>query len=220
MSRFLFVALVITSIYFYQQPTLNRTPGNWEEWTVHASLEVVSQTFLMDNGECQVRSRLRVMNVGLHTLAIIGFDATFTVNGSLKADWDRNSLLHSDFYFGVSRLRRVGEIVPHRTTISTDDATQSWHALASTRTVDFTFVQPTQGSGQLLSSFLLETQPVDVDLLAENLSEARMVRGRMLSVMPEFGKGEVSTLPVYPYSAADVVVIPPGCWTEAVGPGL
>ena len=48
--------------------------------------------------------------------------------------------------------------------------------------------------------------------------------GRIITILvvrpslPESGEGEVSTLLLYPYSASDVLVIPPGCWTEKVGP--
>ena len=104
------------------------------------------------------------------------------------------------------------------TRISLDDGKQSWFVVDPSRTVDFSFVQPTRGSGEFFTSFLIETQPVTFDSVAGTLTVPRNVRGVVRPSLPESGEGEVSTLLLYPYSASDVLVIPPGCWTEKVGP--
>lgn len=220
MSRILFLALVLTALFLWQQPTpeLGLEGVNWEQNRALASLEIQSRTFLMSNGECQVLSRLRVKNVGSLSFGLIGMEATFEIGGDLVADWDRNSLLHSQLSLGITGLRRVGPMAPRRATLSLDDGTQSWYVIDPARTVDFSYVQPTSGSGQLSTSFLLELQPIVFDENAASLTVQRQVRGKTRSSLPESGEGEVSNLLVYPYSAADMIVIPPGCWTDRVGP--
>ena len=220
MSRVLFLALVVAAIFLSQQtaPELGLVGVNWEQNRALASLEINSKTFLMANGECQVMTKLRVKNVGALTFAIIGMEVVLETGGELVADWDRNSLLHSELSLGVTGLRRVGPVAPRRTKIAMDDGKQSWFVVDPARTVDFSFVQPTRGSGQLNTSFMLETQPVTFDSVAGTLTVPRNVRGVVRPSLPESGEGDVSTLLIYPYSASDIIVIPPGCWTEKVGP--
>ena len=220
MSRILFLVLVVAAVFLSQQPApeLGLVGVNWELNRALASLEIQSRTFLMANGDCQVLSRLRVKNVGALTFAIVGMDVNFESTGDLVADWDRNSLLHSELSLGLTGLRRVGPVVPQKAKISLDDGKQTWFVVDPARTVDFSYVQPTRGSGELYTSFLLETQPVTFDSVAGTLTVPRNVRGVVRPSLPESGEGEVSTLPLYPYSASDVLVSPPGCWTEKVGP--
>ena len=220
MSRFLFLALVGAALFLSQQPApeLGFMGVNWEQNRALASLEIQSRTFLMANGDCQVLSRLRVKNVGQLTFAIIGIDANFETTGDLVADWDRNSLLRSELSLGLTGLRRIGVAMPQRTRISLDDGKQSWYVVDPARVVDFSYVQPTRGSGELFTSWMLETQPVTFDSVATTLTVPRNVRGVVRPSLPESGEGEVSTLLLYPYSASDVLVVPPGCWTEKVGP--
>jgi hypothetical protein len=220
MSRILFAALVIAAVFLSQQPApeLGFVGVNWEQNRALASLEIQSRTFLMANGDCHVLSRFRVKNVGALTFAIIGLDASFEATGDLVADWDRNTLLKSELSLGLSGLRRVGPVSPQRTKISLDDGKQSWFVVDPSRTVDFSYVQPTRGSGEFFTSFLIETQPVTFDSVAGTLTVPRNVRGVVRPSLPESGEGEVSTLLLYPYSASDVLVIPPGCWTEKIGP--
>jgi hypothetical protein len=220
MSRLLFLALVGTALFLFQQPTpnLGLVGENWEQNRALASLEIQSRTFLMSNGECQVLSRLRVKNVGALTFGIIGIDATFETSGDLVADWDRNSLLHTELSLGVTGFRRIGPATPRRTKIALDETKQTWYVVDPARTVDFSYAQPTRGSGLYNTSFLIETQPVTFDSTAESLTVPRNVRGVVRPSLPESGEGEVSDLMLYPYSASDLIVIPPGCWTDRVGP--
>ncbi len=220
MNRILFLALVGAALFLSQKkdPPAGLIGVDWEQNRAFASLEIQSRTFLMANGDCQVLSRLRVTNVGGLTFVIIGMDVTFEATGSLVADWDRNSLLHSELSLGITGLRRVGPVAPQRAKISLDDGKQSWFAVDPARTVDFSYVQPTRGSGELFSSFLLETQPVRFDSMAAPLTVRRKVRGVERETLPESGEGSASTLLLYLYSASDVLVIPPGCWTETLGP--
>ena len=221
MSRIFFLALVGAAIFLSQQPApeLGLVGQNWEQNRALASLEIQSRTFLMDNGECQVLSRLRVRNVGALTFAIIGMDADYETRGELTADWARNSLMDSELSLGLTGLHLTGPPNPHKAKMTMEDGKQSWFVVDPSRTVDLSYVQPTRGSGQFFTSFLLETQPVTFDSVAGTLTVPRNVRGITRPSLPESGDGEVSTLLLYPYSAADVIVIPPGCWTEKVGPG-
>lgn len=220
MSRIFFLALVVVAIFLSQQPApeLGLVGQNWEQNRALASLEIQSKTFLMSNGECQILSRLRVRNVGSITFAIIGMDVDFETRGELKADWDKNTLLSSPLSLGLSGLRREPSTDTRKVKLSMDDGKQTWFVVDPSRTVDFSYVQPASGSGQFYTSFLLDTQPVTFDSVAGTLTIPRNVRGMTRPSLPESGEGEVSTLLLYPYSAADVIVIPPGCWTERVGP--
>lgn len=220
MFRLLFVCLLGTAVFLALQPApdLAGVGANWEQDRALASLDIQSSTFLMSNGDCQVRSSLKVKNVGTLSFALIGFEVGFETTGDLVADWDRNSLLHSELSLGLAGLRRVGPEMPRRAKVALEDAKQSWYVIDPQRTVTFSYVQPTRGSGELSTSVLLETQPITFDKSVGNLTVLRTVRGVVRPALPESGDGEVSSLLVYPYSAADILVIPPGCWTEKMGP--
>jgi hypothetical protein len=220
MSRIFFLALVAAAVFLSQQPApeLGLVGQNWEQNRALASLEIQSKTFLMSNGECQILSRLRVRNVGAISFAIIGMDVDFETRDGLSADWNRNSLLNSPLTLGLTGLRRQGRPEANKVKLSMDDGKQTWFIVDPSRTVDFSYVQPARGSGQFFTSFLLETQPVTFDSVATSLTVPRNVRGTTWPSLPENGEGEVSTLLLYPYTAADVIVVPPGCWTEKVGP--
>ena len=219
MGRLIIICLVLAAVGLALQPApeLSEIGENWEQDRALASLEIHSSTFLMANGDCQVLSRLRVQNVGTLSFALIGLNADFETTGDLAADWDRNSLLHSELSLGITGLRRVGPAMPNRAKFSIDNGKQSWFIIDPHRVVDFSYVQPTRGSGELSTSFLLELQPVTFDKSAGNLTVPRTVRGVERSALPESGDGEVSSLLVYPYSASDMLVIPPRCWTETTG---
>lgn len=219
MGRLIIICLVLAAVGLALQPApeLPEIGENWEQDRALASLEIHSSTFLMANGDCQVLSRLRVQNVGTLSFALIGLNADFETTGDLAADWDRNSLLHSELSLGITGLRRVGPAMPNRAKFSIDNGKQSWFIIDPHRVVDFSYVQPTRGSGELSTSFLLELQPVTFDKSAGNLTVPRTVRGVERSALPESGDGEVSSLLVYPYSASDMLVIPPRCWTETTG---
>ncbi|NQV86379.1 MAG: hypothetical protein HQ492_04815, partial [Woeseiaceae bacterium] len=208
MGRLIIICLVLAAVGLALQPApeLPEIGENWEQDRALASLEIHSSTFLMANGDCQVLSRLRVQNVGTLSFALIGLNADFETTGDLAADWDRNSLLHSELSLGITGLRRVGPAMPNRAKFSIDNGKQSWFIIDPHRVVDFSYVQPTRGSGELSTSFLLELQPVTFDKSAGNLTVPRTVRGVERSALPESGDGEVSSLLVYPYSASDMLV--------------
>jgi len=220
LGRLIIIFLVVAAVVLALQtaPDLPEMGANWEQDRALASLEIHSSTFLMANGECQVLSRLRVQNVGTLSFALIGLNVNFETTGDLAADWDRSSLLHSELSLGITGLRRVGPATPKRAKFSIENGIQSWFIIDPHRVVDFSYVQPTRGSGELSTSFLLELQPVTFDKSAGNLTVPRTVRGIERSALPESGEGEVSSLLVYPYSASDILVIPPRCWTETTGP--
>ena len=219
MSRIFFLALVGAAIFLGMQPTpeLGLVGINWEQNRPLASLEIQSRTFPMSNGECQILSQLRVRNVGGLTFAIIGLEANLEARGDLTADWARNSLMDSELSLGLTGLHLVGPPNPKKATMAMEDGKKSWFLVDPSRTVDFSYIQPTHGSGQFFQSFILELQAVRFDANAVGLTVPRTVRGVTRPALTENGDGEVSNLLLFPYSAADAIVIPPGCWTQKVG---
>ena len=211
----------MVAVFLSQQPApeLGLVGINWEQNRALASLEIQSRAFPTTiDGDCQILSKFRIRNVGGLTYAIIGVEANFETRGDLTADWSRNSLLDSDLSLGLTGLQPVGPRNAHKVTFHMDDGKQTWFVVDPNRTVDISYIQPTHGTGQFFTSFMLEVQPVKFDSNATNLTVPRTVRGISRPSLPENGEGEVSDLLLYPYSAAEALVVPPGCWTEKVGP--
>ncbi len=138
----------------------------------------------------------------------------------LVADWDDNSLLGSRgtaLPIGFQPLARVAPPDPQHAMLRFAEGERTWHVIDPGRTVDLTFVQPTRGSGRLSMGVELFTQPLMLEDVASAITVQERVRGEMLPASPESGEGQVSDQPLYPYSAGDVLVIPPGCWTDFGG---
>lgn len=186
-------------------------PLEWEKQRALASVETTSNVVVTGKGENEVVTTVKVTNVGQLTFAILEMKVDVELVGRLRAAWKDNSLTQSE---GSALPIGLRPFAIASTSDSThghflfDTTQKSWHVVDPGRSVGITFVQPLHGDGRMAISIDLYTQPIKLQSIASAIAVKEKVAGVDRGTMPEFGTGEVSDMNVFPYTSADMVVIP------------
>jgi len=189
---------------------LSSRPLEWEQQRALASVEIAAETVSTQEDENTAVTTVTVTNVGALTFAILDMHVRIELVGDLTADWARNSLVQSKgaaLPIGLRpfQIRDSGD--PGRGEFRFDGRARSWHVVDPGRSVDISFVQPTRGSGWMAISVNIFTQPMRMGDVADEITVDDVVGGELRPTLPEFGEGQVSDLPVFPYSSGHILIV-------------
>ncbi len=186
-------------------------PLDWEKSRALASVETQSTVVPMGKGINNIVTTVKISNVGGLSIGITDMHVSIDLTGHLTAPWETSTLMMPKGSGMPIGLRPFVIVGPHDSTHATfqfDDKIKSWHIVDPGRSVTITFIQPTRGDGLMAVFVNLYTQPMKLQSEADMLTEPEVVNGIKRPAIPEFGVGEISESPVYPYSAGHILVIP------------
>jgi hypothetical protein len=186
-------------------------PSDWEKSRALASVETQSTIVPTAKGLNSIVTTIRISNVGGLSIGIIDMHVTIDLSGHLTAPWEQNTLMRpkgAGLPIGLRPFVIVGPRDSTHATFQFDSSVKSWHIVDPGRTVVVTFIQPTRGDGDMAVFVNLYTQPMKLQSEADMLTEPEVVNGIKRPAIPETGTGEISTSPVYPYSAGHILVVP------------
>lgn len=182
----------------------------FEQGRALASLEIESEA--IENGDERATvTTVRIENVGGLTFAVLDLHVRLRLEGGLTADWGRNSLSSergAALPIGFPILQSRAAADGREATFHFPEDSRTWHVIDPGRSVDVTFVQPIRGSGQMPIDVSVYTQPVLLQNIASGITVEAKIRGVSRQTLPEFGEGEISEEPIYPYTAGHVLVVP------------
>jgi len=184
----------------------------WENDRALATMRIRShfEETAPDHGRSAITT-IRIKNVGSLSFAVIDFQLTLQTGGALKADWNRNSLAQPNALLplGMKPLELMGSPSAEKATFHLDDTTKTYHIIDPGREVEVTFEQPLQGFGHLQIGTMLHTQPIALADMVDSLTVPETIRSVSRQTIPENGEGDISDSPIYPYSGAHIMVVPP-----------
>jgi hypothetical protein len=190
-------------------------PLEWEQQRALASVAISSEAVPTGEEENTAVTTVTITNVGALTFAILDMHVTLEAVGELSAAWERNSLLMSRgaaLPIGLRPFRLSDGADAAGARFQFDESVQTWHVVDPGRSVDITFVQPTTGSGSMAISVNVFTQPMLLSAVSDDITVDAVVDGVIRPTSPESGEGEVSRLPVFPYSSGYILMVPRTSW--------
>jgi hypothetical protein len=207
------IAVGLVSLVIAVDAWLEARPMAWEKERALASTEITSSVVKADpKGPSEAIVTMKITNVGELTFAILDLHVRLETTDHLAGLWDANSLLAkraAALPIGLRPFRLLAGSDSLHSQLQFDEKEKTWHVVDPGRSVEITFVQPVRGTGHLAVFVDLFTQPIKMADVAGAITVEALVNGVKRPTMPEWGTGEVSTMPIYPYSAGHVLIIPP-----------
>jgi hypothetical protein len=207
------IAVGLVSLVIAVDAWLVARPMAWEKTRALASMEVTSNVVKPGpKDESEAIVTVKVSNVGELTFAILDLHLRMEATDKLVGDWGKNSLLTAHgaaLPIGLRPFKMYAASDSTHADLQFDTTQKSWHVVDPGRSVEISFAQPVRGTGHLAFAVDLFTQPIKMADVAGAIAVDAIVNGVKRPTMPEWGTGEVSNLPIYPYSAGHVLVVTP-----------
>lgn len=146
--------------------------------------------------------QLEIENQGELTFIIRDIHLRLKAQQTLEPIWTDCSLIQpgAALPLGMSRFQLSGEEGGRGALYNFGGQSDAWHIVDPGRRVQLPFTLPLRGRGLMVIIAEVYLQGVRLGSIKEEILRPATVNGKTLQVVPESGVGQLSDLPIYPFT--------------------
>jgi hypothetical protein len=204
------LAVALSSLVLSLDAWLSSRAAEHERQRPLMALAIDSETVRTDVGTHDVVTKVTISNVGPLSFLILDIRVDMATSHGAQADWRLNSLLSpSDnaLPVGIQPFRLYPTDRPSGASFRFEGRKRIWHGIDPGRSFEFMLVQPVRGQGHVATTITVYTQQIELYSIEGQIRSQERIGGVSRTVLPESGEGDLSTMPIYPFSSGNIVVI-------------